>query len=134
LYLLDTNILSELLRKRTAIGFARQFHEHRNTPLGTSCVCVMELRLGARRRNDGGALWRRIERQVLPRVLILGLGLEDAIIAGDLFADLFRRGLPMETADVLIAATAIRRRLVLVTHNVKHFGRIPNLTIEDWLA
>lgn len=48
----------------------------------------MELRHGAMRRNDRGALWSRIEREVLARVDILGLGTEEAIIAGDTMAQL----------------------------------------------
>ncbi len=42
------------------------------------------------------------------------------------------KGLGVDTFDMLIAVTAIQYKLILVTHNRKHFDRIPNLLIEDW--
>jgi tRNA(fMet)-specific endonuclease VapC len=34
--------------------------------------------------------------------------------------------------DILIGATALEKGLIMVTNNVNHFGRIPNLTIDNW--
>ena len=34
--------------------------------------------------------------------------------------------------DLLIGASALTHNMTLVTHNAKHFARIPNLTMEDW--
>ena len=39
------------------------------------------------------------------------------------------RGVPIDSADVLIAATALRYRLTLVTANVSHYDRIPSLKL-----
>lgn len=49
-------------------------------------------------------------------------------------AELERRGTPIGGNDLMIAAIARSRGLILVTHNTAEFGRVPDLTIEDWLA
>ena len=37
-------------------------------------------------------------------------------------------------SDLLIASIVLSRNAILVTHNVKDFKRVPNLTIEDWVS
>ena len=134
MYLLDTNVLSQLVRKRTPVGLTDRLRHHANQTLFTSCICVMELRHGAMRRDDHGALWSRIEREILARVEILGLGVDDAVIAGDVLAHLWSRGRVIDVEDVLIGATALARDLTVVTNNLDHFRRIPRLRVEDWTA
>jgi tRNA(fMet)-specific endonuclease VapC len=94
----------------------------------------MELRSGAMRRDDGGGLWSQIEREILPRVAILGVSTEDALIAGDVLAHLWRRGRLIDIEDILIGATALARGMTVVTNNLDHFQRIPRLQVEDWTA
>jgi tRNA(fMet)-specific endonuclease VapC len=43
-------------------------------------------------------------------------------------------GEPIGAYDLLIAGTALARGQVLATHNVREFGRVAGLQIEDWLA
>ncbi|HZS33449.1 MAG TPA: PIN domain-containing protein [Methylomirabilota bacterium] len=134
MYLLDTNVLSHAIRRRPPPALVARLREHAATPLFTSCVCVMELRHGAMRRDEGGALWSRIERDVLTRVGILGIDPEIAIMAGDVMARLSATGRRIDVEDVLIGATALARGLTVVTNNLDHFRRIPRLTVEDWTA
>ena len=42
------------------------------------------------------------------------------------------RGLPIEDFDILIGVTAVQHKMTMVTHNLKHFQRIPKIKIEDW--
>ncbi len=92
MYLLDTNVLVHVVRRRPPPKLVAQLRDHAGDTLFTSCICVVELRHGAGRRNDRGTLWSRIERDVLGRLDILGLGMEEAIIAGDTMARLWARG------------------------------------------
>jgi tRNA(fMet)-specific endonuclease VapC len=94
----------------------------------------MELRHGAVRLNDQGRLWSRIEREILSGIEILPLGIKEALLAGDLLAYLHASGKIIDVEDVLIGATALSNDLTVVTNNIKHFARIPNLQVEDWLA
>lgn len=134
MYLLDTNVLSQLVRKRPPVELTDRLRQHASDALFTSCICVMELRHGAMRRDDHGALWSRIEREILGRVEILGLAVGDALIAGDVLAYLWRRGRVIDVEDVLIGATALARELTVVTNNLDHFRRIPRLRVEDWMT
>lgn len=43
-----------------------------------------------------------------------------------------RVGQQIGPLDILIAGTALASGAILVAHNVREFGRIPNLRIEDW--
>lgn len=51
---------------------------------------------------------------------------------GRLRLELEDRGSPIGPYDMFIAAQALSRRLVLVTDNVREFGRLPDLEIENW--
>ena len=53
--------------------------------------------------------------------------------AGEIYADLRKKGEQISDADILIAATVLVNDSVLVTNNNKHFERIKNLKIENWL-
>jgi tRNA(fMet)-specific endonuclease VapC len=131
-FLLDTNVLSELIRKRPS---ERVLERMRNTPresLATSSVCVMELRYGTARHPLGQVLWERISQEVLPRVRVLPLTAAAAEKAGDLLALLEAHGKPIGLEDILIGATSLVHGLTTVTRNVRHFDRIEGLKVESW--
>ena len=62
------------------------------------------------------------------------LPLTDDIIvqAAEVYAVLYQEGQLISDADILIAATALKHHLVLVTENVHHVRRIPGVSIESW--
>lgn len=66
---------------------------------------------------------------------IVVLGLDEWIVRlfGEFKAQLRRRGALIDDFDLLIAATAHRHQFTLVTHNLDHFGRLPELLLEDWV-
>lgn len=131
-YLLDTNVLSEVVKKRPSATVIGHLREVPQTALHASVVSVMEMRFGAVRSATGSILWERIRRDVLRRVKILPLGEDEASRAGEILADLEMRGVPVGIEDVMIGATALVHGLVVVTRNVKHLGRIRGLVVENW--
>lgn len=130
-YLLDTNALSEVLRKRPDPRLMRRLRVEPAHELFTSVVCVMELRFGAHRRA-GRKLWPRIEREILGRVSVLPISQDEAIAAGDLLVELETRGHRVGIEDVLIAASAIVNGLTLVTRNIRLLSRIEGLSVQSW--
>jgi len=131
-YLLDTNVLSEVIRKEPNPGVVQRLRDVGPRDVVTSVVCVAELRHGAARVAHGARLWQRIASEVLSRVGILPLGEAEALRAGDLLATLEAEGSPIGIEDVWIGATAIENRLIVVTRNLKHFRRIQGLACESW--
>lgn len=131
-YLLDTNVLSELIRKRPSPGVLERLRGIPPSQLVTSSVCVTELRYGAARHPQGDALWTRIAAEVLSHVRVLPLGREEAERAGELLALLEKRGEVIGIEDVLIGATALVNNLAVATRNVRHFSRLEGLAVESW--
>jgi tRNA(fMet)-specific endonuclease VapC len=131
-YLLDTNVLSEVVRKEPNRGVLQRLSEIAPRDVVTSVVCVAELRHGAARVAHGAHLWKRIAGEILGHVDVLPLGEAEAIRAGDLLATLEARGEPIGMEDVWIGATALEHHLTVVTRNLKHFRRIPGLVSESW--
>jgi tRNA(fMet)-specific endonuclease VapC len=131
-FLLDTNVLSEVIRRQPDEGVLRRLRTLAPQYLFTSSICVMELRFGAARVPHGAALWERIRREVLPLVTILPVGEAAALRAGDLLAALESRGERIGVEDLLIAATAFTHGLSVATRNVKHLSRVAGLEVESW--
>ena len=53
---------------------------------------------------------------------------------GQLKATLENKGIPLADADLLISATALETSILLVTGNIKHYQRIENLNLENWIS
>jgi len=133
-YLLDTNILSELTKKRPNPGFVRILRRKSPEDLFTAPICVTELRFGCALRDDFQSFWSRIEQEILSRVTVLPFGEREALFAGDILATLKREGRIIGLEDILIAATALANRLIVVTADTRHFMRIQGLITENWLT
>jgi len=133
MYLFDTNVLSEVLRKKPSAQLLERLFSVPSTHQFTSIVCLVELRFGAMRRPDGPAFWEKISKALLPSVRLLPVDETVAMTAGDLWALLAKRGKGISFPDLLIGATALAHQLTLVTGNIKHFREIPDLKIENWV-
>lgn len=131
MYLLDTNILSELMRLRPNPLVEARF-ESDPARLFTSAICLEEIRFGAQSGPPGNRLWERAEADLLPSMRVLPVDEAVARRAGDLRAAWKAAGTPVGYPDGLIAATAQAHGLILVTRNVRHFDHIAGLTVENW--
>ena len=130
--LLDTNVLSEAMRKQPVLAVMKALRALRPEERFASEVTRYELRAGAARLDDGGRLWRRIQQEVLPLVRWLPFDGPAALAAADIGAALKRRGEMVEATDLFIAATAQVHGLIVSTRNVRHFARVPGLVVENW--
>jgi tRNA(fMet)-specific endonuclease VapC len=133
-YLLDTNILSDLVhhpRSGTAARRLALARARRGQEISTSIIAAAELHYGVARRGST-RLARQVET-VLGALDVLPFEAPADIIYGRLRADLERRGQPMGSNDLLIAAHALAAQLTLVTDD-RGFASIPELLRENWLA
>lgn len=74
-------------------------------------------------------------RDVIERAqVILPFDKAAAKVYGPLRARLESEGRPLAEPDLRIACIALSRELTLVTGNLRHFARVPDLSVENWLA
>ena len=131
MYLLDTNIISYLMRDPSPALKARIL----STPpaeMAVSSITVLEMQFGARKKKWGEKLINRMWEFLAP-FTIINFDMSDAIVAGNIRAYLSERGLPIGSYDVLIAAQGVSRNMIVVTHNTREFERIPGIRLEDWV-
>ena len=129
-YLLDTNILSALVRDPHGT-VAERLAQHAESDLFTSIVVACELRYGAAKRGSA-ALTQRIDQLLISlEVAALEPGVDEAYAR--IRSELERQGQPIGANDLLIASLAIAARATLVTHNTNEFERVSGLKVEDWL-
>lgn len=127
-YLLDTNVL---------IGLFKNKYHIRETILSVgrsqcviSSLTIGELLVGAYKGKD---LRQKYEVEKTRKLFTIVPISENVIdLYAQLRAQLELSGTRIDDIDLLIASTAITNNLTLITHNIKHFNRIPNLKIEDW--
>lgn len=132
MYLLDTNVLSELIRRSPDIRVIARFDSAPTGTLHTSVICVEEIRYGTLIAPPGNNLWGRFVAEVLPSVDVIALTQACGLVLAELKAEQKQKGRPIGYADALIAATAKTHGLVLVTRNVKHFEPVSGLRVENW--
>jgi tRNA(fMet)-specific endonuclease VapC len=130
---LDTNAAISLLSGRGTPVRSR-FEEALKSgeTVAASSIVLFELWFGSAKsvRREGNA--RKIVELVASPIDVLNFDEDDAREAGDIRADLRRKGTPIGPYDILIAAQARRRDALLVTANVREFARVPRLRTEDW--
>lgn len=132
MHLLDTNILSEVVRRHPDPKVLARFETVPDEELFTSAVCLEEIHYGIRIATTGAAVRQRMEEEVLWRLTVVSLDESTARLAGELRGEWKLRGTPVGYRDGLIAATAKAHGLILVTRNVRHFDHVSGLTVENW--
>src|SRR5436305_2480113 len=130
-YLLDTNILSDLLRNPGG-QVARRLAVVGEAAVCTSIVVACELRYGAAKKGSQ-RLSARVE-SLLGSLEVLPLDQASDHHYAEIRSHLDRTGTPIGPNDLLIAAHALALDLILVTDNVDEFARVPRLSLENWLA
>ena len=129
-YLLDTNILSDLIRNPCG-RVMEQIERVGENAVCTSIIVAAELRYGAAKANSR-RLAERIDL-ILSALEILPLEPPVDREYAALRHHLTRQGTPIGPNDLLIAAQALANGLTLVTANLREFSRVPGLSVIDWL-
>jgi len=132
MYLLDTNICIFITNKKPATVLQRLEHAIlAREKIYISSISVAELQYGV--YNSQHIEKNRIALvEFLAPFEIIDFDDTDAEVFGRIRAELKKQGKIIGSYDMLIAAQAISRDLVLVTNNMDEFSRIAELKIEDW--
>jgi tRNA(fMet)-specific endonuclease VapC len=129
-YLLDTNIVSDLVRNPQG-KVARQVRKVGEQHVCTSIIVAGELRYGADKKGSP-----RLSSQldaVLGALEVLPFEAPADTSYGLLRSRLEKRGTPIGGNDLLIAAQALTLGYVIVTDNEREFSRVEGLRVQNWL-
>ena len=129
-YLLDTNILSDLVRYPQGL-IAQKISSVGERSICTSIIVVSELRFGAKKLGS-----KQLTTQlntILSAIDILPLEEPADHCYGELRTHLEKHGTPIGPNDMLIAAHALMLDCIVVTANEREFSRVPKLKVENWL-
>lgn len=137
--ILDTNVVSEMMRVASSVAVADWLDRQEETSIWITSVTVLEVRTGieillaGRRRDSLSADFERfLEAFIQGRVVAFDTGAARA--TARLTADRQRIGRPGEIRDTMIAGIALATGAALATRNIRHFADIQVTLIDPWTA
>ena len=129
-YLLDTDTFIYLINERPT-KVLTQFKRHALEDIGISSITASELAYGVA-KSASAKNSNALQAFLLP-LNVVEYDTAAAMAYGDIRASLEKQGKTIGPLDMLIAASALSRKLALVTNNEKEFRRVAKLTVENWL-
>lgn len=129
MYLLDTNTLIYFFKG--AGNVAETLLSKSPNDIYIPSIVLFELKLGIAKSINPAKRQKQLNLLV-SHVNIADFGTKEAENAALIRAELEKKGMPIGPYDTLIAGMTLAANAILVTHNIKEFGRISALTIEDW--
>ena len=127
-YLLDTDSVSFALRGQGRV--AERIRDEKPSSLSISAITLAELRYGADRK--GSRKLHGLIDTFAAAIEVVAFDEAAALEFGRIGSLLAERGTPIGEFDVLIAAHAVAMRRTLVSHNLRHFSKVPGLSVETW--
>jgi tRNA(fMet)-specific endonuclease VapC len=129
-YLLDTNTCIRYINGTSQLVFER-LNAQAEGDVVVCAVVKAELFYGAMHSQNPS---KNLADQQKFLALFASLPFDDsaALHYGRIRTELARAGTPIGGNDLMIAAIAMAHNLTLVSHNLKEFGRVPGLKLEDW--
>lgn len=136
-YLLDTNVISELVKKEPHPGVLRWIDERDETTLFLSVITFGELQKGISKLSDkirAERLQTWVDQDLVNRFegRILPIDLDVIFTWGRIQGISEKNGTKLPVMDSLIAATAIAHNLIVVTRNVQDLERCQASVYNPW--
>ena len=130
MYLLDTNIISYWMRGDSSV--IDRIKKHPPADLFLSTITLAEIFYGIE-KSSVKKKERRLKINQITSVLgICAFDEAAAVEYAVIRTQLEKEGRMISERDTQIASIAMANKLIVVTHNVKEFGRIGKLNVEDW--
>jgi predicted nucleic acid-binding protein len=99
----------------------------------TTTITIAEVYYGLMKASNRTRLLKLFESVLLPRATILPFAFSAAKKYGEIRSFLEKQGTPLAHVDIQIASITLSMDMTLITGNLKHFQRVPQLTAENWL-
>ena len=130
-YLLDTNIVSYIIRERP-IEVLNKFRSITLNEISISSIVAAELWFGVAKSQHKSRNKTALEDFLSP-ITIIDFDSKAAAFYALIREDLESKGTIIGANDLLIAAHALSLNLTLVTNNMREFERVNGLKIENWI-
>lgn len=130
-HLLDTSIYSQPLKRNPHAAALRQWAILGDDRVVVSAICEAEVLFGLE-KNTAMKQSAAFALSLQSRVVILPVCSRVAASYAQLRADCERKGRSVDDMDLLIASTAHAHHLTVATLNMRHFGLIDGINVEDW--
>jgi len=131
-YLLDTNVIAIYINRRV-LKLRTKLDSTPVDELGVCSIVKAELFTGSLKSNQAESI-RQLQQALIDRYLSLPFDDHAAEYYARIRIDLERKGTPIGSNDLMIAAIAVANDLTLITHNTAEFGRVAGLQHDDWEA
>ena len=134
-HLLDTSVYSQPIKKQPVQAAMDRWQAVGDTAVVASVICEAEVLFGIRnekRRNSSTKIDERYAALLKGKCDLLPVDYAVAEAYAELRDDLQSRGKTVAHADLLIAATAKANNLIVATLNMRHFGVMQGIAVEDW--
>jgi tRNA(fMet)-specific endonuclease VapC len=131
LYMLDTNIVSDLIRNPQG-KVAKRIGRAGEDRICTSIIVAAELRYGCAKSSSSRL--RKAVEDLLGEINVLPFDVPADGKYSAIRTELEAAGKPIGSNDLLIAAHAHAAGATIVTANANEFKRVPGLKVENWLG
>jgi predicted nucleic acid-binding protein len=132
-FIFDTDIYTNVIRKIPSETLLDRLKKVPRRDQFTTTITIGEVYYGLMKASNRTRLLKLFEDVLLPRATILPFGFSAAKKYGEIRNSLEKQGTPLAHADLQIAAIALTMNMTLVTGNLKHFQRVPEIAVENWL-
>jgi tRNA(fMet)-specific endonuclease VapC len=129
--ILDTNIVSALVKDSKVVFEKYDTAIDNNEDLGISGITFYELQRGA--FSPQFARKRQVLEDLMGNFELVLPDFHTFQLAAEIWWDLKQKGTLLEDNDILIAATAMSFDATLISDNTKHFDRVQGLRLENWI-
>ena len=133
MFIFDTDIYTNVMRKIPSEKLLNRLKKVPRRDQFTTTITIAEVYYGLMRASNKTKLLKLFESVLLPRTTILPFAFSAAKKYGEIRSFLEKRGTPLAHADLQIASIALSMNMTLITGNLKHFKRVPQLSVENWL-
>ena len=133
MYLFDTDVITNIFKKKPSPVLLERLARTPRQAQHISVITLAEIVYGAEKSARPRHHLENLEKILLPSVNIVPFDAKAAYLCGRLRSRLEKEGTPLSLADLEIAAIAMANNLTLVTGNQRHFSRVRELTVENWL-
>ena len=130
--ILDTTFLIDIIRgKDEKVKQKCIYLDNKFITKSISTITLMELCRGAEMNLNSKKEKKKVI-ELIESLLIHPFNVKEAKKAAEIESFLIKKGQMIDLEDIMIAATAITRNESVLTRNVEHFNRIPNLKVDSY--